>query len=345
MAASTKTSLADQGVSFDPYYFKTPNHIFLEKHFSTQYTDKLGSSAPTHSLEEFKQMANFPMLYHLNLLHCTNLNEQSIETYENIVFVEFISPRLLSLSAKLFLIDDEGRRQIKNATMIQCDFSADDDVNKYGIVVFLPLQDQSTSDLMYSLTLGLSNSSINLAEFFITHKVAGSKSFVEQLEEIELPEYNLNMKPVESDLPDIEVVSHKSSLIIFDSSDYVTLELKSSTRLKAVLVEIDVDTGVETRLEDRFTFVQEFLNDRQLVYASVATSYKRYKLKLFAKVKKQSLDYVSIGDFCLIRKDTSSETQVLAKVIKTFILDFFPFYVSTFMMFFLMKLIRINVLG
>ena len=121
---------------FQPYYFCTPPHVFIEQHYSEscQYQEK------KLRFDEFHRLAFKKLEFFLLGLACLNSNLTNIVFKENPIQLSFMASNNIHLVASL---KNEKKEKIANCIFIQRNFSA----SFFEINVILPDLKQYSLDI------------------------------------------------------------------------------------------------------------------------------------------------------------------------------------------------------
>lgn len=275
------------------------------------------------SLNEFEKLHANTVDYHVCGLKCTSyekteLNYSEIRTPRNPLVIEYTSTQRVHLKARLF--DPETNNKIKNATIIQSDFSKPQNV-KYCTIAELPQKNKDYLLVLYGCTSTkepVSDASFPELTKYLVQLIG------DEINE-NIPQYNLSFDY------HIKLRSHFSQLIKFETNPLI-MEFIVPNLTQA---QFKVTKRDETPVENAVLAQKLPEHSTMLVNVSLPKPNETYFLKLYAKHAKdpssKSFNYVS--QFQLVRFQTDQNDKqkyctLFATDFKYFIYSPTDFYLS-----------------
>lgn len=258
------------------------------------------------SLKEFENLHTNSVDYHVLGLNCLSLrddelNSLEIRAYKSPLVIEYTSSQRLHLKAKLF--DTDGNK-IKNATLIQSDFSKQPQF-KYCVIADIPEKNKTFLLVLYGVNKDPKSIYPELSKYLVC---------LDQDEIIneDIPQYNLSFDY------HIKLKSHFSQLIKFETNPlFMEFIVPNYTQAQFKVTKKD-DTPIENAV-----FAQKVPeNSSMQVYVALPKINEAYFLKLYAKPAKDAVNknFNYVSQFQLVR--THSDENDNVKYCTIFATDF-----------------------
>jgi hypothetical protein len=245
---------------FNPYYFMTPAHIFLDDHYSEEHNI---------TLEQFFQMPQLRINFHLSELRNLTFGTFFYEAETNPVFVEFGAPKQTSILVELKSEDGE---KISDSVLIQRDAKT----LNYGVFVFLPDIKRKYNMELYAMNSQKDETFSYAAGYLITRLGDSSLKFPNY--QIKFEEYNL------------EFISPRSQLL--DATERILKMEFSHPSTTEVIADL---RDPNDKIIENAIFIQKNDMGNSELLVGLSNRHSKYYVNIFAKKdkSKEMYDYLT----------------------------------------------------